>query len=111
MIDLGRLPVLVSAKNTNIEVVARIFKIVRVASVKRNLLFGSKDETDIVVSFVAIEVVNGALIKGDHIGAKASLVFTFLFDRGDGGIARGTGLIGRHAWLNGAINARRHVLD
>src|ERR1700731_4570494 len=111
MIDLGRLPVLVGPKNTNIEVVARILKIIRVASVKCNLLFGRKDETDIVVSFVAIEVVNGALIKRDHIGAKASLVFTFLFDRGDGRVARGAGPIGRHAWLNGAIHARRHVLD
>src|SRR4029077_13676716 len=67
MLDPRRLSVLVGAENTNIEIVARIFKIVGIAAVKRDLLFRCEDQPDIIVTFIAIKVILAALIKRDHI--------------------------------------------
>src|ERR1041385_8663326 len=88
MIDLGGLAIFVSAEEADIEVVARIFKIIRITAVKGNLLFGGEDQADVGVFFIAIEVVLSALVKGHHVTAQTSLIERFLFNVGHGSASR-----------------------
>ena len=74
MLDLRRLAVLVSAEDADIEIVARILEIIRIASVKRDLFLRREDEAHVVVAFVAIEMVNAALVERDHIGAQSGFL-------------------------------------
>jgi hypothetical protein len=63
VLNLRRLAVLVSAEETDIEVVAWVFEVIRVAAVKSNLLLGREDDADIGVAFEAVKMVAPALIK------------------------------------------------
>ena len=63
IVDLRRLPIFVNAKDANIEIVTRVFEIVRVAAVKRDLLLRRENEPYVVVTFVAIEMIGAALIQ------------------------------------------------
>ena len=87
--NLGRLIVFVNAEKADVEVVARKREIIGIAAVKRNLLFRSKDQTDVGVAFETIEVVLAALVERDHVAAQAGLVERFLFDLGHHCAARG----------------------
>src|SRR6266404_3692170 len=78
MFGLGGLAVFVSAENADIEIEARVLKVIRIAAVEGGLLFGRENDPHIVVAFVAIQIVNAALVEGDHIGAQSGRVFAFL---------------------------------
>ena len=106
MLDLGRLAVFVSAENADIEIVARILEVIGIAAVKGHLLLGREDDPHIVVAFVAIQMVNAALVKRDDIGAQPGLVLALLFNRGDGGVARVGRLIARHSRLHARCSPR-----
>ena len=54
MFHLGRLSVFVSAEDANIEIEAWILKVVRVAAIKRDLLFRREDQTDVGVTLETI---------------------------------------------------------
>ena len=111
MFELGRLPVFVDAKDADIEIVTRILEIVGIAAVKSDLLLRREDDANVVVSFVLIEMVKAALIKCNHIRAKAGLLFTFLFDLRNHVAARTVCLIGRHARLDGGVHPRGYIFD
>src|SRR5262249_20765637 len=67
MLDLRRLPVFVSAKDRNIEIVARIFEIIGIAAAKRDLSLGGEGQPHVVVTSVAIKMILSALIKCHHV--------------------------------------------
>ena len=49
VLDLGRLAVLVDAEEADVEVVARVLEVVRVAAEEGDLLLGGEDEADVGV--------------------------------------------------------------
>jgi hypothetical protein len=69
-----RLAVFIDPENGKVQVVARIREVVRIAAVKRNLLFGREDEPDIRVPLVAIEPILAALIERDDLAVKLRLL-------------------------------------
>src|SRR6266567_9442915 len=111
VLDLRRLAVFVGAEDTDIEIEARVIEIVRVAAVKSDLLFGSKDKPYVVVTLETIKVIGAALVKRDHVGTQSSLLFAFSFDIRDRLLARGGGLLRAHPRLQRGGNPRRYVLD
>ena len=50
------LSVFVDAEEADVEIVARILEVVRVAAVERDLLLGSEDQADVGVLLVAIKM-------------------------------------------------------
>ena len=111
MLDLCRLAVFVGAEDTDIEIEARIFEIIRIAAVKSDLLFGSKDKPYVVVTLGTIKVIGAALVKRDHIGTQSCFFFALLFDIRDRLLARGGGLLRAHPRLQRGGNPHRYVLD
>src|SRR5215469_16051835 len=97
MIDLCRSSILVNTKQADIQIVAWIFEIIWVAAEEGHLLLGSEDQAHIVVTFVPIEMVGAALVKGDHVGTKSSPVFAFLLNRRDDRTARIGSLLVSHS--------------
>ena len=111
MLGLGWLAIFVSAENADIEIVSRILEVIGIAAVERRLLFGREDDPHIVVAFVAIQIVNAAAIKRDHIGAQSGRVFALLLDRSDGSPARFARIVGRHVRANGALYPVGDIFD
>ena len=111
MLDLGRLVVLVDAEEADVEIVARILEVVRVAAVKGDLLLRGEDQPDVGVLFEAIKVILPALVERDHVAAQAGLVERFLLDLGHDGAAGREGLSALHVRLDRRLDALGHVLD
>src|SRR5437588_13045753 len=80
MLDPRRLPIFINPENTDIEIEAGIFEIVRIAAVKSHLLLWRENYPDVVVTFVTIKMIEPALIKRNDIGSHARVDFAFLFD-------------------------------
>src|SRR5438552_10701404 len=64
IVDLRRLTIFVNAKDTDIQIVTRIFEIIGIAAVERALLFRRKDEPHVVVALIAIEMIRASWIQG-----------------------------------------------
>src|SRR5439155_14456996 len=111
MIDLRGLAILVNAKETDIEIITGILEVIRVAAKKSHLLLGREDEPDVVVTFVSIQVVSAALVKGNDIGSQPGFLFAFFFNRSDHSVARTGSLVAGHAWVDRAVYARSHILN
>ena len=111
MIDFGGLAIFVDAKNADIEIVPRVFEIVRVAAVKGHLLFRRENDAHIVVTLVAVEMVNTPLIESHHIGAESRFVFAFFFDLSDHVLARFGRGVGRHSTFHRGVHLRGHIFD
>src|SRR5258708_29773669 len=81
---MGELAVFVGAEDTNIQVIAGIFEIIRIAAVKRRLLFRCEYEPDVGVALEAVKMVLGTLIKRDDVAPESRLLTGFIFNfRGD----------------------------
>src|SRR5205814_3196678 len=78
MLDLGRLSVFVRAKNADIQIVTRILEVIRIAAVKRDLLFRREHEPDVVVALESIKMIGAALIKCDDVRAQPRFFFALL---------------------------------
>ena len=63
MLDLRRLVVFVGPEEADVEVVAGIFEVVGVAAEERDVEFGSEDQPDVGVFFVAVQVVLAPLVQ------------------------------------------------
>ena len=103
--------VLVSAEQADIEVKAGVFKVVGVAAVERNLLFGREHEADIRVFLIAVEVVLASLVERDHLAAQAGLLQRLLFNGGARGPAGLKGGFVRKTRGDRGIHARGDILD
>ena len=57
VLELGRLVVLVDAEEADVEVVARVLEVVRVAAEEGDLLLGGEDEADVGVLLEPVEVI------------------------------------------------------
>ena len=55
VLDLRRLAVFVGAEEADVEVVARIFEVVRVAAEEGDVELGGEDEPDVGVCFICVE--------------------------------------------------------
>src|SRR4051812_736310 len=80
MLDLRRLAVFVSAEDADVEVEPGILEVIGIAAVKRDLLFRSKDQANVVITLVAVKVELAALIKGHHIRTQPGFFFALFFD-------------------------------
>ena len=83
MVCVNRFVVFIDPEKRDVEIVARVFEIIGIASEKRGRLFRRKDQPDIGVFFVAIEMVGAAIIKRDNVAPQPGLIERFLFDRID----------------------------
>src|SRR5207248_3652586 len=108
MLHLGRLPVFVSAENTDIEIKARVLEVIRVAAIKSNLLFWREDEPHVVVTLETIKVIRAALIKGDDVRAQSCFFFALFFDLRDRLLACGRRLLRAHSRLQRRGDAWRY---
>ena len=81
VLELGRLAVLVDAEEADVEIVARILEVVRVAAEEGDVLLRREDQPHVGVLLVAVEMVLPALVERDHVAAQPGLVERFLFDR------------------------------
>ena len=111
MLDVRRLPVLVNPEYADIEVEPWIFEIIRVTAVKGHLLFRGKNEADIIIALVAVEMICAALIESHDVAAQSGLLFAFLLDQGNGAGARAARPVRRLARFHGGIHAGRNILD
>ena len=111
MLDLGRLPVFVSAENADIEIEARVFEIVRIAAIKRDLLLRREDQAHVIVAFEAIKMVDAALIKRDDIGAQAGLFFASFSISAMTFWRAAAASSGDQSWFHRAVHAGGHVFD
>src|SRR5881392_3187417 len=106
MIDFGGFAIFVDAKNADIEIVTRVFEIIRVAAIKGHLLFRRENDPYVVVTLVAVEMVDTALIKSHDIGAESRSVFAFFFNPRDGLFARLASSVGGHSAFQRAVHLR-----
>ena len=74
MLRMNRFIVFVNSEEADVEVVARIFKVIRVAAVKGDLLLRREHQTHIGVALEAIEVILPALIQRDDVAAQLGFV-------------------------------------
>ena len=111
MLNFGGLTILVDAEDADIEIVARIFEIIRIAPEKRHGLFWRKNDAHIVVTFVAIKVISAALIKRDHIRAQSGFLLALFFNCGNRSVACAVRCGGRHVRFDGALYARGHIFN
>src|SRR5713101_5489937 len=111
MLDLRRLAVFVGAEEADIEIEARIFEIVRIATEESNLLLRREDKTNIGVALEAIKVIKAALVEGDNVAAQTGFVLGLFFDLGHDGAAGPESLFVGKAGLDGGIHAGGHILD
>src|ERR1043165_5460919 len=81
VLNFRRLPVLVRAEKTDVQVEPRILKVVRVAAIESDLLLGREDDTPVRVALEPVEGIAAALIQRDHVATLAGLVLGFLLDR------------------------------
>ena len=111
VLDLGRLAVLINAEEADVEVIAGIFEIVRIAAEEGDVLFGREDQADVGVFLVAIEMVLTAVVKRDDIAPQARLLRRFLLD-GVHDRAAGLFRLGQRATLgNGRVDPLGDVFD
>ena len=81
VLDLGRLAVLIDAEEADVEVVAGILEIVRIAAEEGGVLLGGEDQPHVGVLLVAVEMVQPAVVERDHVAPQAGLLDRFLLDR------------------------------
>ena len=111
MLDLGRLAVLVDAEEADVEIVARVLEVVRVAAEEGDVLLRGEDQPHVGVFLVAIEMVQAALVQRDHVAAQAGLVERFFFDRVHHGLPLLAGLGRVDSLLDGRLDSSGDVLD
>src|SRR5207249_3905450 len=80
VLDLGGLAIFIDAEETDIEVIARIGEVVRVAAIEGDLLFRGENQAHIGVAFEAIEVILTALVKGDDVAAQSGFLVRVALD-------------------------------
>src|SRR5215469_378029 len=111
VVQVGRLVVLVDAEKRDIEVVARIFEVVRIPAEEGNVELGREDQTDIRILLVLVKVVYLSRIKSDHVAAEASRSAAILLDlrhRRALGLAN---ICSRHARLHTGIDPVRDLFN
>jgi hypothetical protein len=74
MLNLGRLVVFVDPKETDIEIVAGILEVVRVATEKRNVLLWRKYQANVRVLFELVQVILATLEQRHHVAPHPSLL-------------------------------------
>ena len=67
MLDLSRLSVFVDTENSGVQVVPRIFEIVRVTAEESDRRFRRPNQTHVGVFFVLVEVILPTTVESDHI--------------------------------------------
>ena len=108
---LDRLAVLVDAEEADVEIVAGILEVVRIAAEEGDVLLGREDQPHVGVFLVAVEVVQPALVERDHVAPQAGLVERLLLD----GVHHRAALFLRLGRAGGRLHRRvdplGHVLD
>src|SRR5437773_3305967 len=101
---LDRLAVFVDPEQREVEVVARIREVVRIASEESSLVLGSENQPHVRVLLVAVEPVFTALIERDHVGPQAGLLQALAFDVG-------YRFLSDRELVSGVLRALQRVLD
>src|SRR4051812_6971289 len=95
VLNFGGTIVLIDAEKADVQIVARVFKIVRIAAEERDLLFGSKHQAHVGVLLELIQVILPPLEQRDYVASQTRLLELLLFDRIDRGAASQLRLGGR----------------
>ena len=109
--DLCRLVVFVDSKNTGIQTITRILKVVRITSEEGNRCFRSPHQSHVCVLFVLVQVVSPAAVQSGHCAFKARCIQCGLFNLRDNSATSSNGLFGCHAVRNCSFDIRRDILD
>ncbi len=80
VLDLGRLPLFVDAKQRDIQAVPRILEVVRIATEESGCGFRRPDQAHIRVLPVTIQVIPRSTVQRDDVTAQSGLVQRFLFN-------------------------------
>src|ERR1039458_6192719 len=83
ILHLDGLAVFISAKQADVEVIARVFKVIRVAAIESNLLFRREYDPHVGIALVTVELIRATFPKRDHIRKQAGAVERFLFNFGN----------------------------
>ena len=111
ILRMNRLIVFVNTEQREIEIVARIFEVVRVTAEERNLKLRREHQTHVGVLLIGVEVVLAALIKRNHVVTHSVFLRGFFRDVVDFRVARGGSLRRCHIRLHRAGDASRYVFD
>ena len=83
-----RLIVFVGAEERDVEIVARIFKVVRIAAEEANAFFRGKDEANVVEFLIAVKMIKTALIKRYDFAGQSGFRLAVFFEFLNAGVAR-----------------------
>ena len=111
VLDLSRLPILVNPEETNIQIVARVLEIVRIAAIERDLLFGSENQPHISVFLEPVKLVGSSLVEGNDIAAQPRFIERFLLDGGLHRAAGGESVLRVHLGFDRGIHSFRDIFD
>ncbi len=110
VIHFDRNAVFVSAEERDVQVVARILEVVRIAAEKGDIELRREHQPHVGVLLVAIEMILAAVVKRDHIAAQPGTVERFLFNRIDGRAPRSLSRARGHLGLDRRVDARGDIL-
>jgi len=106
-----RLAIFVDAEEGDIQAVPGILKVVTVAAIKSNANFGGKDQPDIGITLVAVDMVGTTAEEGGDIAAQSGLFALLLLQSVDGGSFGLFGFGAAHAGGDSGLNLGGDVLD
>lgn len=104
------LPILVHAKEGEIETITRIGEVVGIAPEEGDLLLRREDQAHVGVPLVAIEPIFGPMIERHHFRMEAGRFATLPLDPRDLSPPRLESFALAHAGSNARVHSRRHVL-
>src|ERR1700679_3642416 len=85
VVEMDGLVIFVDAKESDVEVVARKGKVVRISAKKCRCKFRCKYQPHVGVLFIFVEVINFAGVECDYVAAQARGSGAILFDGAHGG--------------------------
>ena len=111
MLDVRGFAVFVRTQEGDIEAIARILEVVRIAAEERCGVFRREDDADVGVALVAIEVIERAAVEGDDVAVIAGFLERLSLDVREDRVSRLHRFVGRQLRIDGRVHARRDILD
>ncbi len=111
VVEMRRFVILVDPEESDVEIIAGICEVIRIAAEERDTEFRRKHEPDIRVLLVLVEVVNLAGIERYDITAHSGRRGTIFLDLRHGGALGLVGIRRRHLWLHTRVDLIGYILD
>ena len=111
VVEMNRLVVFVNTEEGDVEVIARVGKIVGVATEKCRLKFRRKHQAHIGVFLVSVQVVNFARVESNNVAAQAGRCGAVFFNGAHGGALCVAGVGIGHGRRSGGFHLGSDVVD